>query len=860
CATAVFHKLRWEVVIEIGKAICTRYNHSEKMNFTNLLKLSRIGWMNEGVFPAATRLELLKHLEPANEVTARETLLRMMQYADTYFGDNYFFQQEKEVQQITNRFLLYAHDPERFANYESDQQKFKALWEVDKLWDTPQKLYLENPDEQWSTMLQHRNKSIGVNKYFDFKKIEGQQSKRKTVWRNGLIAASLVVLLGLLHLVKNALPNNSILLKSSQAKASYRFYVNNTIPCDNNGTLTSLTGTLHTNDGNTYSFPFEKYSDTSFAADLSFPAGSLSDSNAYLEISWNNGRPVTATSLVSLRRSVIAASISACAILPKYNVSIVYNDPARENEVKAITNFLSGQGYSVKNTVSYEIVDSLSVVYFFSPVDKNGADSLARLLSLQFNNILPAGLQVKNILPANLPMEIKISIDSNLKKTLGVLLNFRNITTGVNRIWNTATLNSSLTEIWHGGTSNRLITINPPMIYYSTGDKRTYGTYRIDEVLRNASGIYKIITRADQQYAVFLIRNVQPNSFELSVCQNRYNTKEEARAIDESYCDRFNQMTPYYENDPAKVFLPVNANNALEASNQQKVKKLNDAIGNAKDNMGNVKAQGRLFYNSRFKPKVPGELPIQITQTTQIPNETPFDRSYIVYGISGVSKNPPVQYAPDCNRVFRSIEETNKIASPLIVCKLDLSGQSFKSLPQRIYQFKNLQQLDLRKTTVTENEIAQLKAAFPNATILYDPPSEYQQNAPVQNNAGITTPERLLSRINLDERGYLDNEAQRVLNQVVNFTQENRTARVRIVFYYLDDASLNTVKNWVAYLEKYLSSLKNNPSQFVLETRRQAAQKQMQQQSSKGYDNLIYYADVYGTNFPNSFLRGAAAN
>ena len=69
----------------------------------------------------------------------------------------------------------------------------------------------------------------------------------------------------------------------------------------------------------------------------------------------------------------------------------------------------------------------------------------------------------------------------------------------------------------------------------------------------------RIITKANNQYQVFLFRNVQSSSFELSVCQNRYNTKEEARVIDESYCDKFNKMSLYYETNADQIFVPKDA-------------------------------------------------------------------------------------------------------------------------------------------------------------------------------------------------------------------------------------------------------------------------------------------------------------
>ena len=109
-----------------------------------------------------------------------------------------------------------------------------------------------------------------------------------------------------------------------------------------------------------------------------------------------------------------------------------------------------------------------------------------------------------------------------------------------------------MNEIWHGGTSNRLININTSqnVIYYSTGVANSYGTYAIDEVLRNGAGLYKIIAKTNGGYKVFFAKNVSQQSYDFSVCQSVYKTKEEIRNLDTSYCDHFNRMSLYYENNP----------------------------------------------------------------------------------------------------------------------------------------------------------------------------------------------------------------------------------------------------------------------------------------------------------------------
>ncbi|RYF86743.1 MAG: leucine-rich repeat domain-containing protein [Chitinophagaceae bacterium] len=819
CATAVFHKLRWEVLIEVGKTICTACSQPAKMNFTNLLKLSRISWMINGGFPAGVRLELLKHLTPENETVARTTLLQMFQHADTYFAGDHFFEEEKEVQKITSKFLLFAHNPEQYAAYAGEQQRFKALWDKGKLWDTPQKAYLENPEGRWSTMLQSGGKSTGVDQFFHFRKLSAKNSERHVLWRNGAIAACFVLVLGLLHLMKDRLPNHPLLIKSAQATAILNIQVGDSIQCGSNGSLSTLSGRLQLSNGTEYDLPFNEQ----HTASIALPDEALKDSNALVEVNWNESGAQTTTAMVKLATDTLQLSLSACKAPPKYTVNIVYNDSTRKAEVDNIVSFLGQQGYIIKN-LSYEPIDSATSVYFFVPAERNAADSLAQLLSLQYSSLFP---QPRTTMDTTL--------DFGLKKNLGLIINFK----PANIQWKLSQLDNRLNEIWRGGTSSRLVTFSAPLLYYSTGTKQTFGTYRIDEVWDNSNGTYRIITRTNPQYQVFFVRNIQRNSFELSVCQNRYNTKEEARAIDESYCDRFNTMTLYYEKDDAKIFLPLNAKSKLETTNQQKLSKLQARLNELNQKQqSKTSLTGRLFYNSKFKWEVPTSLPNPIVQTTAIPNETPFDRSYAQYSFTYV----PANDKPNCNKVFYSLAEAGKEGSPLVICRLDLSGQNLQSIPKQVYRFTNLKELDLRKNPIKEEEVTSFLRVLPNVKVLYDKSNVVQ------------APERLLTTLQLDGKGYPNSRSQTALQQIVSYTNTNN-ATVRMVLFY-EEAEGRMAQQYVKQLISYLAKLKYKASSFQIDTKSRI--NVQQNNMSSGYAGALIEVEVYGTNFPSGFLRTAS--
>jgi CheY-like chemotaxis protein len=123
-----------------------------------------------------------------------------------------------------------------------------------------------------------------------------------------------------------------------------------------------------------------------------------------------------------------------------------------------------------------------------------------------------------------------------------------------------ANLPVSLHEIWQGRANNRLLNIDlrKNLMYYSTGAKNTYGTYRISNVSRYSSGTYKIVCAANGGYYVFFAKNISGNSFQFSACQSRVSSVEAVQKIDETSCTNFDVMAWYYDKSNAdNIYLPV---------------------------------------------------------------------------------------------------------------------------------------------------------------------------------------------------------------------------------------------------------------------------------------------------------------
>ncbi len=118
----------------------------------------------------------------------------------------------------------------------------------------------------------------------------------------------------------------------------------------------------------------------------------------------------------------------------------------------------------------------------------------------------------------------------------------------------------NLHEIWQGKTNNRLVNIDlrKKLIYYSTADEKTYGTYPITAVTKTKMGAYKIIATTAKGSNVMFIRNVSTNTFEFAGCQMLVQAKAEIDKIDETNCGNFDVMILYYDKQqPGNIYLPV---------------------------------------------------------------------------------------------------------------------------------------------------------------------------------------------------------------------------------------------------------------------------------------------------------------
>lgn len=253
--------------------------------------------------------------------------------------------------------------------------------------------------------------------------------------------------------------------------------------------LTKLS--VETNDG---VYPGEKISDSSFII-KNIPVVSTQSASIIIQ---NPDGNISLERPIDLKWQVFNLSIVPPALKP--HLHIRYND---EEVFTNVVTQLKQELYLYNiAALQQEFTDSSRIVYY-EPNQKSKADSIV------------------DIIKKSLGLHVKTEFIEEIRIPAATPILYLNLT-GPCATISISSLPASLNEIWKGKTSNRLATIDlsKRLIYYSTGDKSTYGTYVIDEICRTNTGSYKIITTANNQYKIFFFRVSDAQSFDLSVCED----------------------------------------------------------------------------------------------------------------------------------------------------------------------------------------------------------------------------------------------------------------------------------------------------------------------------------------------------
>lgn len=723
CSTAVYPAIDWNLTLAFGKAIeqqwVERGLKTDLVNYTNLLKIGRISWMQDGIINESLRAQMLSYLDKDAEALARKTISEQLHLINGKISNASLVKPGFDVHQKLNQFLLDSYQHNKISR--EDEVFVKKILAANQL-DEGQDIYLNNRNNSMVTHPFKKGEAVGLNRYFTLKKY------REILLSSGYVAP---VLFALVLLSYNLLKNNTGYLHWASKKAVDQTYIVNT---RGNNVLQELTLSVYY-EPTGLKFMKKDIRLANASDTVRFNAVLVTDTMSYgvLGISTTDGEQLRQDSF-TLNSNVYTVNIGE---VPKIPLLIFYNSKTAIALVNTIQENLPSN-FSI-NMLQQDFSDTnMARIYYFSASHKNDALIAASTVgALVSRNIQP--LQVDS---AGFPTS---------QANIVIYINQQQPCTPVT----IAALPKSLNEIWHGGASNRLLNMNldKRVMYYSVSDTKTYGTYGIDNICLTSSGVYKIITRTNAGYKLFFIKNIKQQSFEISVCQDFAGTKEELQSRDETYCDKFNTMTLYYENDASRIYLPVDAPN-LVPGQKRKLDSRQSGINRTNNqneyNYDIVLYQGSTFIKQVANPAIGQYLsnskiaypasrnnaPTNLTVTAlSAPN--PFQRNYMVITIKNpVNNNPPennvqqkaqdipnqiqqTPVKPDCSKTFYSIDEAIKLLSPMIVCRLDLSKSNLSSLPKELFGMRNLQWLNLGTTNIPQADIDQLKKELPKCEVIY---------------------------------------------------------------------------------------------------------------------------------------------
>lgn len=213
CALALYPVVKWEVLLAIGAAVLEERKASLSLQYTHLLQLTRIVHANGGRLPVELRVALLRQLDEGAELAARRAILTLLQQSEGLAGADSPEDRARLVQQYTQSFVLYGHEPRKNKEYEADARKFMAIWDRRRVADLATVIYLQNEGRQWSTPLRSMedpSRQVGAERFLDellaLKVIHDPRIRRG--FRNAAMACWLA--LGLLFLFKDDIAGTAV--------------------------------------------------------------------------------------------------------------------------------------------------------------------------------------------------------------------------------------------------------------------------------------------------------------------------------------------------------------------------------------------------------------------------------------------------------------------------------------------------------------------------------------------------------------------------------------------------------------------------------------------------------------------------
>jgi hypothetical protein len=131
CSLAVYPFLNWRITLALFDAVIK--SDAEKyaditVSYELLLKVARIPWLYRQQLPDDIRLQLLEDIDPATEIVARETILRLLDEVKENTPKGTVAFRELREQYNLNAFLLYSYNRETYKDYSASREVITHYW------------------------------------------------------------------------------------------------------------------------------------------------------------------------------------------------------------------------------------------------------------------------------------------------------------------------------------------------------------------------------------------------------------------------------------------------------------------------------------------------------------------------------------------------------------------------------------------------------------------------------------------------------------------------------------------------------------------------------------------------------------
>ena len=164
------------MTLAIGSALENTGKQKKLITYENLLKISRISWMQDAVIDDELRLKMLRHISNTTETIARRAIVVLLEEIKDTFKENSFAKEEYDLHHHSNLFLLYANDQ---AEPMPDEILMKVTDYLKKgYFDWPYATYHE---EAVNTLIRQPNttSSIPINRYLNELNIKKEEKDRQ---------------------------------------------------------------------------------------------------------------------------------------------------------------------------------------------------------------------------------------------------------------------------------------------------------------------------------------------------------------------------------------------------------------------------------------------------------------------------------------------------------------------------------------------------------------------------------------------------------------------------------------------------------------------------------------------------------